>query len=116
QRIAIGVNDVALRFLHRDIADGGQRSRALIVDNLIGGQNVVVVVDFDVAARDDAVSGFVVNQLVALQPHRLRAVNVGVDLAEHASFRKRRGLLFVSGRERITGGTAGLGKSGAGGE
>ena len=57
QRIAIGVDDVAVRFLHRDVADRGQRSRALVVDNLIGGQNVVVVVDLDVAARDDAVAG-----------------------------------------------------------
>ena len=93
QRVAIGVDDVALRLFQSDVADGGQRAGALIVDNLIGGQDVIIVKDLNVAARDDAIASGVIDELIALQLHRLSAVEFLFDVAEHSAFgfRKRTG-------------------------
>ena len=86
QRVAIGVDDVALRFFERDIAVRGQRASALVVNDFVGRQDVVVVENFDIAARRHPAAGRVVEKLVALQVQWLRFIeglfdrtkNVGV--------------------------------------
>ena len=82
QCVPVSANDVALRFLERDVADRCQRAGALVVDHLIGCQDIVVVENLDVAARDNAITSGVIDQLIALQVHRLRMIEVGIDLAE----------------------------------
>ncbi len=71
QGVAVGAHDVAVRLLEDDVADGGERVHGAVVDDLIRGQDVVVVVDLDVAARDHAAAAVVIDQLVALQVERL---------------------------------------------
>ena len=85
QRVAVGMDDVALRLLERDVALGRQRARALIVDDFVGRQDVFVVVNLDVAACRDARTRRVVNQLVALQVQRLRFIERFLDRAEHST-------------------------------
>ena len=51
----VGAHDVAVRLLQLRVALGRQRVGALVVDDLIGRQDVVVEVDLDVAAGDDTV-------------------------------------------------------------
>ncbi len=50
QRVAVGADDVAVDVLELDVARGGERVGALVVDDLVGRQDVVVIEDFDVAA------------------------------------------------------------------
>ncbi len=72
----LGANDVAVRLLELGVAFRRQRLRALVVDNAIRGQNVVVEHDLDVADRDHAVIGAVVDQLITLKVKRRRLVDL----------------------------------------
>src|SRR5690606_20345700 len=72
QGVAIGADDVAVRLLQDNVADGGQGVGPLVVGNLVGGQDVVVVIDLDVTAGDNVVAAIVVDQLIALKVQWLR--------------------------------------------
>ena len=100
ERVPVGANDVALRLFERDVTGGRQRSRVLVVDDFVGGEDVVVVKNLNVAACNHAIASRVVHELVALQVHRLRAVDLLVDLAEHAARRlSERTRFAVVGRD-----------------
>ena len=74
----VGPGDAAVGVLELGIAFRDQLVDALVVDDLIGGQDVVVVVDLDVALRDHAVVARVVEQLIGLHVERLGAIDVGL--------------------------------------
>jgi len=66
------------------IAVRDQLVEVLVVDNLIGGQNEVVVVNLDVALGNDAVALGIVEQLIGLHVERLRPVDLRLG-TEHAA-------------------------------
>ncbi len=104
---AVGAQDVAVRLAHLHVARRRQRIRRLIVDDLIGRQRVVVVVDLDIAARHDAIVFGVVDEVVALQVKRLRLVDLLHRAAENAALLLREAALFLllaGRRERIESG------------
>ena len=72
----IGGDDRAVGVLDADIALGGERVRAAIVDHLIGEQRVVAVVELDIALGGDLGVIVVVDHLVGLQQHGLRLVDL----------------------------------------
>ena len=82
----VRAHDVAVRLLELRIALCGERLRTLVVDDAIGCQNVVVEHDLDVADRDDAIVGRVVDELIALQIERRGAIHLGGRPAEDAAF------------------------------
>ena len=59
---AFSARDIAVRVAQLRVALGGQQIGALIVDDLVGGQHVVVVENFDIAAGDDLLALGVVNR------------------------------------------------------
>ena len=73
---AVGARDAAVGILELGVALGGEGVGALVVDHLVGGQDVVVVVDLDIALRDHAVAARVVDQLIGLQVERLGPVDL----------------------------------------
>ena len=101
QRVAVGANNVALRLLERDVSDGRQCAGALVVDHLIGRQDVIVVEYFDVAARNDAFARRVVDELIALHIHRQSVVELLLDGAEHAAFLTGERTWRLCGRDDI---------------
>lgn len=88
QRNAVGGDGRAIRLLDAHIANGIQRLRLTVVDQLVGLQGVVFVIDLDVALGDDAVVLAVGDELVSLQQQRLIGgvlayLRLGHDIAEH---------------------------------
>jgi hypothetical protein len=81
---AIRPRDAAVGILELGVALGRQGVGALVVDHLVGGQDVVVVIDLDVALRDHAIAARVIDQLIGLQVERLGAVNFRLR-TEHAA-------------------------------
>ncbi len=75
QRNALAARDEAIRLLQGNVTNRAQRVGPLVVDDLVRQQNVVVEVDLDIAAGDDAVALAVVDQLIALQIERLGLVD-----------------------------------------
>ena len=64
---AVGPGDAAVGVLQLGIAFRDQLVDGLVVDHLVGGEDVVVVVDFDIALGDHPVVLGVVEELVGLQ-------------------------------------------------
>ncbi len=99
----VGPGDAAVGVLELGIALGDQLVDVLVVDHLIGGEDVVVVIDLDVALGDHPVALGVVEQLIGLQVERLRAVDL-LARTEHAALGLGEGLAGA----RLTGGYAGI--------
>ena len=75
------IDDRTVRILQADVPNSRQRVDALVVDHLVGEQDIVVVINLDVAPGDDAIVAVVVNEVVGLQKERRRFV--GRNLLRH---------------------------------
>ena len=71
QHDAVGVDDGAVGVLDADVALCRERVGIAVVDDLVGQQRVVVVVDLDIALGDDTVAAVLGNEVVSLQQQGL---------------------------------------------
>ena len=93
EREPLRIHHRAIGVLKADIANRAQGVRGLVVDDLVREQNVVVLINLDVAPGDDPVVAVVVDQVVRLKQQRRCLVRR--DLFRNSHLRRRR---LLSGR------------------
>ena len=64
--VAFGADDIAVGVAQHDVALGGQRVGGLVVDDLVGRQIVILVLNLDVALGDNLGALAVVDEFVGL--------------------------------------------------
>src|SRR6185295_7903425 len=87
----VRARDAAVGVLQLRVALRDQLIDALVINDPFGGQNVVVVVDLDVALGNDTARLAVVDKLISLQVEGLGAIDLG-GWAEDAARLARKGL------------------------
>ncbi len=83
--VALGTDDIAVGIAQNDVALCGERVGCLVVDDFVGGEIVVLVLDLDVALGDDLGAFAVVDEFVGLKVKGQTAIEL-LRFAEDAIF------------------------------